>query len=204
MRRTLTEESILFASVIKWIALASCTGVVVGLAATAFLKSLSWATDAADGWSHTYLFLPLAFLVSSLLTTYLAPDAAGHGTEKVIEAIHRRASVIPLGVRSVKLLATVLTALDRWSAQGRPLCPIGAGLSSLSRKNFAIRQTDRKKLVICGISAGVCHGFRNTDRRAFSVSSALCRRRSLRGSPAVVHTAVTAYQVSSALGIPTS
>ena len=35
------------------------------------------------------LLLPLALALSSFITKYLAPEAEGHGTERVIEAVHR-------------------------------------------------------------------------------------------------------------------
>jgi hypothetical protein len=109
MRRTIVEETVLLASVIKWILLASCTGVLVGLAATAFLSLLLLATSASAQYRYFFILLPGALFLSSLLTKYLAPDAEGHGTEKVIEAIHKQASRIPLAVVPVKLLATIIT-----------------------------------------------------------------------------------------------
>ena len=75
MRRTLIEETVLLLGVTKWIVLASCAGALVGLAATAFLSILSWATNVANLYSHAFLLLPVAFFLSSLLTRYLAPEA---------------------------------------------------------------------------------------------------------------------------------
>jgi len=40
---------------------------------------------------------------------YLAPDAEGHGTEKVIEAVHKKSGKINAAVVPVKLAATILT-----------------------------------------------------------------------------------------------
>jgi hypothetical protein len=58
---------------------------------------------------YRLLWIPLGFLGAHLLVKWLAPDAEGHGTDKVIEAVHRRSGRIPLLVAPVKLLATVLT-----------------------------------------------------------------------------------------------
>ncbi len=99
--------------------------------------------------------LPAAFLVSTLTIKYLAPEAKGHGTEKVIEAIHQRSGKINPLVVPVKLVSTVVTIAAGGSAgKEGPCAQIGAGLSSLLADLFRFNDSDRRKLVICGISAG--------------------------------------------------
>ncbi len=86
---------------------------------------------------------------------YLAPDAEGHGTEKVIEAIHKRWGKIKLAVVPVKLIATVITITGGGSAgKEGPSAQIGAGMASALGDGFKLTKEDRKKLVVCGISAG--------------------------------------------------
>ena len=204
MKRTITEESILFASVIKWIVLASCTGVIVGLAATAFLGILSWSTTQADHYTYTFLFLPLAFFVSSLLTTHVAPDAKGHGTEKVIESIHKHGSVIPASVVPVKVLATVITlAIGGSAGKEGPCAQIGAGLSSLFARLLRFDESDRRKLVICGISAGFATVFGTPIAGAIFGVEVIIAGTLLYDVllPSFV-AGVTAYQVSAHFGIP--
>ncbi|MGE5239211.1 MAG: chloride channel protein [Chloroflexota bacterium] len=153
--RTIAEEAVLFTSVIKWIVLASCTGVIVGLAATVFLTLLSSALNIVDRYHYAFLLLPVAFFLSSFLTRYLAPDAEGHGTEKVIEAIHRHASKIPLAVVPVKLFTTIVTlAIGGSAGKEGPCAQIGAALASFLARLLRFGERDRRKLVICGISAG--------------------------------------------------
>jgi H+/Cl- antiporter ClcA len=90
-----------------------------------------------------------------VIVQYLAPDAKGHGTEKVIEAIHQRAGMIKPLVVPVKLLATVVTLASGGSAgKEGPCAQIGGGISSILAGLFRFDKTDRKKLVICGVSAG--------------------------------------------------
>jgi H+/Cl- antiporter ClcA len=84
-----------------------------------------------------------------------APDAACHGTEKVIEAVHKRMGKIPLAVVPVKLVATVITIAGGGSAgKEGPCAQIGAGLASMFADLLRVDDADRRKLVICGISAG--------------------------------------------------
>jgi len=204
MKRTITEESILFASVIKWIVLASCTGVIVGLATTAFLTLLSLATSFAGHYPYAFLLLPAALFSSSLLTKYLAPDAEGHGTEKVIEAIHRHGSIIPVAVIPVKLLATVITlAIGGSAGKEGPCAQIGGGLSSLFARAFKFNESDRRKLVICGISAGFAAVFGTPIAGAIFGVEVLFVGSLLYDVllPSFV-AGVTAYQVTSFFGIP--
>lgn len=160
MKRRLQEETILFVSVIKWIFLAAVIGVIVGIAATVFLKILSWSEATSNRYHYTFLLLPAALFLSALMVKYLAPDAEGHGTEKVIEAVHKHSGKIKAVVVPVKLLATVITiAFGGSVGKEGPCAQIGAGLSSIYADLFKFDKCDRKKLVICGISAGFASVF---------------------------------------------
>jgi H+/Cl- antiporter ClcA len=155
-RRVLVlEESILFISIIKWFLLASIVGVLVGLSTTIFLKVLEISISFATQYKYYFFLLPVSFFLSSLLTEYIAPEAKGHGTEKVIESVHKRSGKINPLVVPIKLIATVVTiALGGSAGKEGPCAQIGAGLSSILSDVFKFNESDRKKLVICGISAG--------------------------------------------------
>ncbi|NPB03170.1 MAG: voltage-gated chloride channel [Thermotogae bacterium] len=149
------EEVVLFFSVVKWVILATIVGILVGLATTVFLKILDKSVRFHAYFSHYYFLLPFGILLSKLLIKYLAPEAEGHGTEKVIESIHRRSGRIDVKVIPVKLMATVLTLATGGSVgKEGPAAQIGAGISSFMASLLRFSDTDRKKLVVCGISAG--------------------------------------------------
>jgi len=154
------EESVIFISILKWSALSAVVGVIVGLSTTLFLKLLTASIDFLNQFSLSYLLLPAALLVSALLIRYLAPEASGQGTDRVIEAVHKRSGKINAIVVPVKLLATVITIAFGGSA-GKigPCAQIGGGLSSLFADLFHFADSDRRKLVICGISAGFASVF---------------------------------------------
>lgn len=155
MRRKLTEQLTLLASVIKWTGYAAIVGALVGCATTIFLKTLSWSSIKFSRIPDYYLELPAALVVCSLLVSWFAPEAAGHGTEKVIEAVHKRMGKIPLKVVPVKLIATIITLASGGSAgKEGPCAQIGAGLASAFSGLLRLEDVDRRKLVICGISAG--------------------------------------------------
>ncbi len=155
MRQKLAEETIIFVSVLKWFILATIIGSIVGLATVLFLKALNWSSLQTSAYNYYYLLLPVAFFISALTIKYIAPDAEGHGTEKVIEAVHKRAGRIKPAVVPVKLFTTVITIASGGSAgKEGPCAQIGAGLSSIFSDILRMGDVDRKKLVICGISAG--------------------------------------------------
>lgn len=155
MKEHLTEQATLFVSVVKWSCYAAIVGILVGCGTTVFLRTLGWASAKAAGLPYSYLLLPVIVLISSALVRWLAPEAAGHGTEKVIEAVHKRMGKMSLAVIPVKLVATVITLAGGGSAgKEGPAAQIGAGLASAFADLLRVGDVDRRKLVICGISAG--------------------------------------------------
>jgi H+/Cl- antiporter ClcA len=154
MKRRIKEETIIFKDIIKWFFLATIVGFFIGLAITFFLKFLESFSIKTNSMKNYYLFLPLAMMDSGILIKYFAPQAEGHGTEKVIEAVHKQAGKIPLAVVPVKLLATILT-LGFGGSAGKegPCAQIGAAISSFLAGVFKFSDHDRRKFVICGISA---------------------------------------------------
>ena len=161
MRRSVIEETILVISVLKWSLLASVVGTVVGLATSLFLFLLQKTTLLVhDGISYYYYFLPLIFVLCHVIIHRLAPDAKGHGTEKVIEAVHQRSGRINIAVIPIKLATTIATLAFGGSAgKEGPCAQIGAGLASQFASILRLNDIDRKKLVICGISAGFASVF---------------------------------------------
>lgn len=155
MKKTFLEETVLFISIVKWATLSTLVGIIVGLATTVFLKLLVWSSNSLQSHSHYFIFLPIVLFLSSLIVKYLAPDAEGHGTEKVIEAVHKRWGKMNLAVVPVKLVATIITLAGGGSAgKEGPCAQIGAGLASGLADVLRLNKEDRKKIVICGISAG--------------------------------------------------
>lgn len=160
MRRRLTEETVLFISIVKWVFLATIIGAIVGGSTSVFLNILNRSRFLSNNYSYYFLLLPVAFFLSAAIIKYLAPEAEGHGTEKVIEAVHKRSGKINIMVVPVKLVATIIT-LAAGGSVGKegPCAQIGAGLSSAFADLFRFSDKDRRKLVICGISAGFASVF---------------------------------------------
>lgn len=155
MNKIFAEETVLFISLVKWFFLAAIVGLIVGVSTTFFLKSLDWGIGIGQQQARYYILLPISLFLSALLIKVFAPDASGHGTEKILEAIHRRSGKIKASVVPVKLIATVITIGTGGSAgKEGPAAQIGSTLSSLFADLLRFNDRERRKLVVCGISAG--------------------------------------------------
>jgi len=161
MQRHITEQTAIFISVVKWVFLSSFIGVVIGAVITFFLKVLQYAEESQSLLPFSYFYLlPFALLLTVWIIRTFAPTAQGHGTEKVIDAVHNDHGKIDVSVIPVKLFATVLTIFAGGSVgKEGPAAQIGAGVSSWLSVMLKFSKHDRKKLVICGISAGFASVF---------------------------------------------
>ena len=161
MKQHTLEQIGILISLIKWLILSSLIGVVIGAAVTLFLQILHYSEHSQSllPFNHYYL-LPFALLATVWTVRKFAPDARGHGTEKVIESVHKRDGKIELAVIPVKLFATMLTVFAGGSVgKEGPGAQIGAGIASFIAGLFSFSKEDRKKLVICGIGAGFASVF---------------------------------------------
>ena len=154
-----TEHTALLISTFKWALLGAAAGLCVGFSTRGFLWTLAHSETAVHwltrGRVPAFWLLPAALPLSVWLIRTFAPDARGHGTEAVIAAIHQRSGRIDWLVAPVKLAATVITlAFGGSVGKEGPAAQIGAALTSLFADLLHLRDDDRRRLVICGISAG--------------------------------------------------
>src|SRR5215467_14296304 len=162
--RWYTEHTALLISTLKWAMLGAAAGVCVGLGTRVFLwtlaRSADWARALTPGRVPVFLYLPVALPLCVWIIRTFAADARGHGTEAVIAAVHQRAGRVDWLVAPVKLSATVVTlAFGGSVGKEGPAAQIGASLTSLFADVLRLRDEDRRRLVICGISAGFASVF---------------------------------------------
>jgi H+/Cl- antiporter ClcA len=146
-------------STLKWSVLGAAAGLCVGFGTRGFLWTLANSEvpvrAITRGAFPAFWALPLALPVCVWLIRTFAPDARGHGTEAVIAAVHQRSGRIDWLIAPVKLGATVLTlAFGGSVGKEGPAAQIGAALTSLFADVLRLADEDRRRLVICGISAG--------------------------------------------------
>jgi len=88
------ETLVLLASVAKWTLIAVGVGAVVGALISLFLTVLNLGMRYTSSFSHYYMLLPFALMGCVLFIRHFCPDAQGHGTERVIESIHKEGGQI--------------------------------------------------------------------------------------------------------------
>ncbi|MEP6836171.1 MAG: chloride channel protein [Gemmatimonas sp.] len=154
-----TEHTALLISTIKWAFLGAGAGLCVGYGTRVFLWAIAHSGAVVALITRSafpaYWLLPLALPLCVWLIRTFAPDARGHGTEAVIAAVHRDSGRINWRIAPVKLFATVVTlAFGGSVGKEGPAAQIGASLTSLFADMLKLNDPDRRRLVICGISAG--------------------------------------------------
>jgi H+/Cl- antiporter ClcA len=153
--RTALEQGALLASLVKWTLLATAAGMLAGAATAGFLELLGIAVRSVARVPFALLLCAPGFLAAYMLVHLFARDAEGHGTDKVIEAVHERWGHIPAMVAPVKLVATIVTiAVGGSVGKEGPAAQISAALASTLGRMLMLRRGDHRKLVICGIGAG--------------------------------------------------
>ena len=118
----------------------------------------------------------LGGLLAGLTVYWLAPDAAGHGTDAVINSFHRQSGKMRKRIPLVKTIATAFT-LGTGGSAGRegPITQVGAGFGSLLGTLFKSGARERRLLVLAGAGAGLGAIFRSPLGAALFASEVLYR-----------------------------
>ncbi|TLX72371.1 chloride channel protein [Labilibacter sediminis] len=138
----------------KWIVLCAVVGLLAGSASAIFLMSLEWATNLREDNLWIIAFLPLGGLVIGLVYHYFGKNVV-KGNNQILEEFHSPKKIIPLKMAPLVLLSTVVTHLFGGSA-GREGTAIqmGGAIADQFTKIFKLKSSDRKILLITGVSAG--------------------------------------------------
>ena len=108
------------------------------------------------------VFLPAvgAFL-GGALSTWLAPETRGGGSDAIIEAFHRNRGLVRKRVAFVKGLVSILT-LGTGGSGGRegPTMQMGGALGSLVGQVLRVTDRERRILLVAGTAAGMAAVFR--------------------------------------------
>ena len=143
------QDAVVFA---RWCILSTIMGVAGGLLGALFHHALHFVTHLRSEHMWLIFLLPLGGLLS--VAIYRHPQMKGNkGTNEIIEATLDGHPVSPMVAPSI-FLATAITHLFGGSGgrEGAAL-QLGGSAASFLAKRFALKETNRKILVMAGMSA---------------------------------------------------
>lgn len=129
-----------------------------GTASALLLVSLTWATGTREAHKWLIALLPIAGLVG-LMYKYLGTSVEA-GNNLILDEVHDPQRTIPIRMTPLILIGTFITHLFGGSA-GREGTAIqtGASLADQLGKPFGMDATERRVLLMAGISAGFASVF---------------------------------------------
>jgi len=144
---------------LKWLTIIVLIGILSGSASALFLESLNWVTDFRE--SHLWIIglLPLAGFAIGALYHYYGQSVV-KGNNLILEEFENPQKTIPLRMAPLVLVATLITHLFGASA-GREgtAVQMGGAIADQFTNIFKLNKTQRKLILILGISAGFASVF---------------------------------------------
>lgn len=156
---TLPQSKTILLTIFKWILICLLIGVFSGSASAFFLVSLEWVTQFRIHHNWIIWFLPLGGLLVGL-SYYYWGESVLKGNNLLLEEYETPKKTIPLKMAPLVLLGTLLTHLFGGSA-GREgtAVQMGGAIADQFTKLFKLDPSERKILIILGISAGFASVF---------------------------------------------
>jgi len=143
-----------FIYLLKWILICLILGILAGSTAAFFLWSLDWATNWRESHLWVIALLPVGGFIIGL-SYHLYGNSVVKGNNLLLDEYYNPTKTIPLKMVPLVLFGTVFTHFFGGSA-GREgtAVQIGGAIADRISKVLKLSNTDRKILLICGISAG--------------------------------------------------
>ena len=145
--------------IVKWIFICVLIGVFSGCASAFFLVSLEWVTEHREHHNWIIWLLPVGGLAIGLLYHHYGSDVV-KGNNLLLEEYEKPQKTIPLKMAPMVLVSTLITHFFGGSAgrEGTAVQMSGA-IADQFKKPFNLNDSDRKTLIILGISAGFASVF---------------------------------------------
>lgn len=155
----LFQQANYFIYTVKWLLLSILIGACIGTASAGFLTALNWVTDYRESNVWIIALLPLGGLLIGLSYHYLG-ESVVKGNNLLLEEMHTPNKIIPFKMAPLVLFGTLVTHLFGGSA-GREgtAVQMGGAIADQFTKWFTLNATDRKIIIIMGISAGFASVF---------------------------------------------
>ena len=145
--------------ILQWILIYVLIGIFSGSASAFFLVSLEWVTQVRNHHHWIILLLPLGGLCIGLGYHYYGKSVV-KGNNLLLEEYHQPQKLIALKMAPFVLIGTLITHLFGGSA-GREgtAVQMGGAIADQFTTLFKLTDSDRKTLIVIGISAGFASVF---------------------------------------------
>ncbi|GIU68796.1 MAG: permease [Candidatus Woesearchaeota archaeon] len=154
-----SERTVLITNIVKWVILSIIIGILGGLTTTAFLKLLEYSIGVSRKNPYFLFFIPIFFFINALLVYYLWPKDDIDTTDKVIKAVHENKSISWKSGLKAFFLPIITISGGGSAGKEAPAADVGAASASVFSKLLRLNREDRRKLMICGVSAGFASVF---------------------------------------------
>lgn len=153
------KKNEIYLNTLKWILICVLIGAISGSASAFFLVSLDWVTQFRENHNWIIWLLPMGGLAIGLLYHYHGKEVV-KGNNLLLEEYENPKETIPLKMAPLVLIATLITHLFGGSAgrEGTAVQMSGA-IADQFKILFKLDNSDRKTLIILGISAGFASVF---------------------------------------------
>ncbi len=144
---------------LKWVLICLLIGLLSGSASALLLVALEWAAEQRETKLWLLWLLPIGGLLIGLAYHYYGKDVV-KGNNQLLEEYELPNKKIPLKMAPFVLLGTLITHLFGGSA-GREgtAVQMGGAIADQFYTIFKLNNSDRKTLIILGISAGFASVF---------------------------------------------
>ena len=149
----------IIAASFKWIFICALIGILSGSASAFLLVALEWAAQCRSENNWIIWLLPIGGLLIGLGYHYYGKDAV-KGNNLLLEEYESPKKIIPFKMAPLVLFGTIVTHLFGGSA-GREgtAVQMGGAIADQFTKLFKLDNSERKTLIILGISAGFASVF---------------------------------------------
>lgn len=138
----------------KWLFICILVGILSGLASAFFLVSLEWIATFRNAHLWIIWLLPIGGLFIGLLYFYYGKEVV-KGNNLILEEYQHPKETIPLKMAPLVLIGTLITHFFGGSA-GREgtAVQMGSAIADQFSKQFNLSKSERKIVLIIGVSAG--------------------------------------------------
>lgn len=144
---------------LQWLVICALIGLFSGSASAFFLVALERVTQIRESHNGIIWLLPIGGLIIGLLYHYYGTSVA-KGNNLLLEEYENPQKTIPLKMAPLVLIGTLITHLFGGSAgrEGTAM-QMGGAIADQFSKLFQLSNSDRKTILILGISAGFASVF---------------------------------------------